>query len=175
LKTLCYRADANTIPKETPFMNVQNAVELVVNAKPPLRESVRLPHPRLTELADTSATKRCAVYVGEDPESPDKSLALTLMFTLAALANRDKHFQQEALCLLGVRNVDASECERGDRREIAALARKRPLYDVDWYVKRHLPRTIARMAGDLRAIVDHPEALNGALQRNGKIAQIDYI
>jgi len=151
------------------------AVELVVNAKPPLRESVRQPHQALAKLAGTPAARRCAECVGEDPESTDKFLALSFMFTLAALANSDRCFQAEALCLLGVRNVDASECERGERRKIAALARKRPLYDVSHYVKRHLPRTIARIAGDLRALVEHPEALDEAIERNGKTAQIRHI
>jgi hypothetical protein len=151
------------------------AAELVINAKPPLRESVRQPHPALVQLADTRAVRRCAECVGEDPASAGKFLALSFIFTLAALANSDECFQKEALCLLGVRNVEASECERGERRKLAALARKRPLYDVDWYVKRHLPRTIARIAGDLRALVEHPEALDEAVERNGKTAQIRHI
>ena len=151
------------------------AVELVINAKPPLRESVRQPHSALGQLADTPAARRCAECVGEDPQSAGKFLALSFILTLAALASGDKFFQQEALCLLGVRNVEASECERGERRKLAALARKRPLYDVDWYVKRHLPRTIARIAGDLRALVEHREALDEAIECNGKRAQIRHI
>ncbi len=156
-------------------IDYNKAVESVINAKPALRESVRQSHPELDKLASTSAAKQCAEYLGEDPESADKYLALSLMFILAVLANRDKCFQQEGLCLLGVRNVGVSESERGERRKMAALARRRPLYDVDWFVKRHLPRTLARIAGDLRALVEHQEALAEALESNGKTADMCHI
>jgi len=95
--------------------------------------------------------------------------------TLAALEDEDPCFRQEGLCLLGARTSGASECERGERRKMAALARRRPLNDVDWYVKRHLPRTLARIAGNLRALVEHEEVLTDALERNGKLAQMRHI
>jgi hypothetical protein len=151
-----------------------NVVGTVVHDKAPLRESIKEPNPELDELAKTRAARECCRYLGECEEA-DKARALMLLLTLAVLENPHECFQREGLALLAARNSGASECERGERRRLAALERRKPLNDVDWYVKRHLDRTIARIAGDLRALVEHREALAAALERNGRIACMRYL
>jgi hypothetical protein len=150
-------------------------VEQVVNARPALRESIRQPLPELTKLVATAAFKKCAEFLGEDPDNPNVYRVLSLLLTLAVLQSSDVYSRKEGLCLLGVRGVDAYECERGERRKMAALARRKPLHDVDWYVKRHLPRTVARITGNLRALVEHPELLEEALACDGKTALIKHV
>ena len=156
-------------------ISYNSTVESVVNAKPALRESTRQPLPELARLEKTAAFKHCDKFLNEYSEDVDNGRVISLMFTLAALAGTDPYSQRESLCLLGVRGVDAYERERGERRRMAALARQRPIRDVDWYVKRHLPRAIARIAGELRALVEHPEMLEGALKCNGKIALMKHV
>jgi hypothetical protein len=150
-------------------------VEQVVNAKSALRESVRQPLPELNNLIPTPAFKTCAEFLGEDPDNPDLHRVLSLLLTLAVLQSSDPCSRKEGLCLLGVRGVDAYECERGERRTMAALARRKPLHDVDWYVRRHLPRTLARITGHLHALVRHPELLEEALACDGKTALIKHV
>lgn len=150
-------------------------VERVINAKPALRESIRQPLPGLAILAASAAFKRCAEFLGEDQSNPNVYRVLSLLMTLAVLQSSDVYSRAEGLCLLGVRGVDTYECERGERRRMAALARRKPLQDVDWYVKRHLPRTLARITGNLRALVEHPELLEEALMCNGKTALIKHV
>ncbi len=150
-------------------------VELVINAKPALRESVRQPLPQLPKLASTAAFMKCAEFLGEDPDHVDNCRVLSLLLTLAVLQCVDPHLRLEGLCLLGARGTDAAyEAERGERRRLAALARRKPLHDVDWYVKRHLPRTLARIAGNLAALLEHPELLEAALARDGKVAVMKH-
>lgn len=150
-------------------------IELVINAKPALRESIRQLLPELSHLVSTAAYRMCAEFLGENPDDADIYRVLSLMLTLAVLQNSDSYSRHEGLCLLGVRGVDAYECERGERRRLAALARRKPLHDVDWYVKRHLPRTLARIAGNLGALVEHSELLEEALTCNGKTALVKHV
>jgi len=156
-------------------MQLSTFVEQVVNAKPSLRESIRQPLPDLTKLEATSAFTRCAEFLGEDPNNPDGYRVLSLLLMLAVLQDLDKYSRDEGLCLLGARGVGAYECERAERRRMAALARRKPLEDVDWYVKRHLPRTLARITGNLSALVEHPELLEEALACDGKTALVKYV
>ena len=151
-------------------------VELVINAKPAMRESLRQPLPQLPKLVSTAAFTRCAEFLGEDPDCVDNCRVFSLMLILAVLQCADPNLRLEGLHLLGARGTDAAyEAERGERRRLAALARRKQLYDVDWYVKRHLPRTTARIAGNLAALIEHPELLEEALARDGRMAVIKHI
>lgn len=156
-------------------ISYNSIVESVVNAKPALRESTRQPLPEFAKLEQTAAFKHCDEFLNEYSEDVSNGRVISLMFSLASLASSDPYSQRESLCLLGVRGVDVYERERGERRRMAALSRQRPIRDVDWYVRRHLPRAIARIAGELQALVEHPEMLEEALKCNGKIALMKHV
>lgn len=150
-------------------------VERVVNAKGTLRESIRQAFPEVAELTATPAYRKCAEFLGEDPVRANVYRVLSLLLTLAVLQCRDVYSRNEGLCLLGLRGTDAHECERSERRRLAALARRKPLHDLDWYVKRHLPRTVARIASNLGALVEHPELLEEALNSDGRKALVNHV
>jgi hypothetical protein len=153
-------------------INFVSLIESVTDAKPALRESITQPLPDILKLLRTPACSRCVEFLAEESSSRDETETLhrgaCLLLTLAVYQTPSTYSQKEGLCLFGLRGVDVFEAGRTDRREMAALARKKPLHDTDWYVKRHLPRTQARIAGELRALVEYPQLLEEALARDGK-------
>jgi hypothetical protein len=156
-------------------INYLAVIRSVTDAEPALNDSVRQPHQDLVKLLKTAACRRCAAFAGEGPERPEIYRGACLLLTLAVLQSSNPYFRLEGLCLLGLRGVDVHGDDLQDRRRGAAAARRKPLRDRSWYVKRHLPRTQARLAEELRALVEHPELLAEAIARNGKTALMRHL
>lgn len=150
-------------------------VEQVINARGTLQEAIRQAFPEVAQVKTTSTYRKCAEFLGEDPGNASILRVMSLLLALAVLQCPDPHGRDEGLCLLGLRGTGAHERERRERRRLAALARRKPLYDPDWYVKRHLPHTVARIASDFVALFEHPELLEEALQANGRKALINHV
>jgi hypothetical protein len=98
-----------------------------------------------------------------------------LIFALAALQNPDDYVRKELLCLQGTRGVDAYRALRPERRRKAAAARRKPLRDMPWYVEHHLPRAQERLAGELGALVQHPQLLIEVLDLKGAYAMAHHL
>ena len=153
-------------------INYISLIKSVTDAKPALRESITQQLPDILKLLETPACLRCVEFLkqetGKRHETETLHRGACFLLGLAVYQTPSNFARSEELSLLGVRGVDVFEAERRERRAMAALARKKPLHDPEWYAKRHLPRTQARLAGELRALVEHPELLEEALARDGK-------
>jgi hypothetical protein len=97
-----------------------------------------------------------------------------LLLLLAALQNVDEYVQREQLCLFGTRGT-AFECERSKRLRLAASEREKPLRDRRHYLQQHVPRIERRIAGELDALIEHPEILEEALSEYGRMAIVKYL
>ncbi len=151
-----------------------NIVRTVINAKEAISQSITQPEADLLWLLGTAACERCVEFIESHGLSrlSDQDMlyrGARLLLILAAMQNANKYVQREQLCSLGPRGA-AYECQLSERRRIAALAREKPLRDKRHYAQEHVPRIERRIAGELEALVEHPEILEEALLLNGKIA-----
>jgi hypothetical protein len=152
----------------------------VINAEESITQSIAQKQEELLWLLSAQACKRCihfieshGRYLSNDPQEK-LHLGGRLLLILAAMQNVTKAVQREQLTLLGVRKF-AHECKRIARVKMAAMAREKPLRSRRYYVAEHLPRVERRMAGQLEALVEHPEVLEAALARDGMTAILNYL
>ncbi|HEX3910179.1 MAG TPA: hypothetical protein VHW67_05700 [Solirubrobacteraceae bacterium] len=149
------------------------AVQAVINARLPIKQSIRAAQPDLIRLLDSPACGNCTDFhmqyalraIPCDDEQEAKYRSGTLLFTLAALQCGDH--AEEQLILQGARGVGAAGALRTDRLRKAALARPKPLKNVPWYVTHHLRRTQEQLASELRVLCEHLERLDEALNAEG--------
>jgi hypothetical protein len=161
-----------------------NAVLAVTNDRKAIRYSILNPQPDLVALLDSPAARRCvefreehlptAVHAVENP-TQKRRFGGQMLFGVAAHQSPDKYRLEEHLNLTGARGSAAHNHLRPQRRRMAALAREKPLKDVQWYVEHHLPDTQQRLADELQALVEHPELLEEALCRHGKTVLVRHL
>jgi hypothetical protein len=152
------------------------AVQAVTNARPGIRQSIRLDDPDLVRLLDSPACNICIEFhmqyashaIPCEDEQEAKYRGGILLFTMAALQCGE--FAEEQLILQGARGVAAAGVARTNRLRKAAFARPKRLKNVPWYVTHHLGATQEQLASELRALCEHPGRLREVLGVDGERA-----
>jgi hypothetical protein len=157
-------------------------VESVTRAREDIRRAIK--NPDIAWLLTTSACDRCvgfvAMYYGVDKPHTDEVLrryeAGELLFVLAAMQGGSEHDTLEALCVMGVRSIDAQGQSREKRLRFAGGSRRRPVTNARHYERYgHLARMEQRVTSELHTLVARPDRLELALETNGMEAMAKYI
>jgi hypothetical protein len=154
-------------------------IKHITKAQEDIRTSIQ--DSEVAWLLDRSAAEVCAEYLvthhaaDEDDQRQLLYLAGRLLLILTCMQAGDSHKMMEALCLIGARNTAGFEKKPVERREAAALERKRPLYDERGYLRKHVPAVQQRLGRELHRLVTFPGLLSQALTENGAEAVEQYL